>query len=262
MPVRFAQGQGGATPDALRRVCDADVVASRKPNQRREHAPLLRVRGLVRRFGEVDVILGLDLDVHAGTAVALTGRNGAGKSTVLRCITGVDEPTSGTIELDGKVMDERDPDVRTALAVVMDDMDFFPDLSVVEHLDLFAKAHRVPDAEKVVDEILQELGLLPQSGQLPGTLSSGQKRRLALASAFVRPRRLLILDEPEQRLDTAGLHWLAGRLQREKTDGLGVLLASHAPVLVDAVADQVIEIGATGGTPTSTAVDATEGAPE
>ena len=106
--------------------------------------------------------------------------------------------------------------MRAAFAVVMDDMDFFPDLSVVEHLDLFAKAHRVTDAESVVDEILTELGLMPHSGQLPGTLSSGQKRRLALASAFVRPRRLLVLDEPEQRLDTAGLDWLAERLQRRR----------------------------------------------
>ena len=192
------------------------------------------------------MVNGLDLDVAAGTAVALVGRNGAGKSTVLRCITGADKPTSGTIELDGEEMDERSPKVRSALAVVMDDLDFFPDLSVVEHLDLFAKAHRVPDAEAVVDEILDELGLHAQSGQLPGTLSSGQKRRLALASAFVRPRRLLVLDEPEQRLDTAGLDWLAARLQREKADGLAVLLASHAPELVDAVADRVVRVGEPG----------------
>lgn len=218
----------------------------RKSKKAPEPPALLRVRDLVRRFGEVEVVNGLDLDVAAGTAVALVGRNGAGKSTVLRCITGADKPTSGTIELDGEEMDERSPKVRSALAVVMDDMDFFPDLSVVEHLDLFAKAHRVPDAESVVDEILEELGLRPQSGQLPGTLSSGQKRRLALASAFVRPRRLLVLDEPEQRLDTAGLEWLAARLQREKAEGLAVLLASHAPQLVEAVADRVVQVGEPG----------------
>ena len=222
----------------------------KKPKKKApEPPPLLRVRDLVRRFGEVDVVNGLDLDVMAGTAVALVGRNGAGKSTVLRCITGADKPTSGTIELDGEEMDDRSPTVRSAVAVVMDDMDFFPDLSVVEHLDLFAKAHRVPDAESLVDEILTELGLGPQSGQLPGTLSSGQKRRLALASAFVRPRRLLVLDEPEQRLDTAGLEWLADRLKREKAEGLGVLMASHAPALVEAVADRVIDVGATRAQP-------------
>ncbi len=225
------------------------VVGSSKNKQQQERTAtpaLLQVRALVRRFGEVDVVNGLDLDVAAGTAVALVGRNGAGKSTVLRCITGADKPTSGTIELDGQALDERSPKVRSDLAVVMDDMDFFPDLSVVEHLDLFAKAHRVPDAESVVDDVLHEVGLLPQSGQLPGTLSSGQKRRLALASAFVRPRRLLILDEPEQRLDAAGLEWLAERLRREKAEGLAVLMASHAPLLVEAVADRVVDVGSVG----------------
>ncbi|MEP6814206.1 MAG: ABC transporter ATP-binding protein [Marmoricola sp.] len=195
-----------------------------------------------RRFGEVDVVSGFDLDLEAGTAVALVGRNGAGKSTVLRCITGADKATAGTVELDGRPLDERSPSIRADLAIVLDDMDFFPDLSVVEHLDLFARAHRVDDAEAVVDAVLNEVGLIAQSGQLPGTLSSGQRRRLALASAFVRPRRLLVLDEPEQRLDTAGLEWLAERLAREKADGLGVLLASHAPQLVEAIDARVIDV--------------------
>ena len=205
--------------------------------------PLLRVRGLRRRFGDVDVVHDLDLDVRAGTASALTGRNGAGKSTVLRCITGADRPTAGTVELDGVQVDERSPKIRRDLAVVMDDMDFFPDLSVVEHLDLFAQAHRVDDVEAVVDTVLAEVGLVPQSAQLPGTLSSGQRRRLALASAFVRPRRLLVLDEPEQRLDRAGLDWLAERLNAEKAAGLGVLLASHDQALVEAVVDNVVHLG-------------------
>ena len=204
---------------------------------------LLEVRGLSRRFGEVEVFAGLDLDVEAGEAVALTGRNGAGKSTVLRCITAADQPTAGTIQLDGTTLDERSPLIRTSLAVVMDDLDFFPDLSVVEHLDLFAQAHRVEDAQQVVDEVLAEVGLVAQSGQLPGTLSSGQRRRLALASAFVRPRRLLVLDEPEQRLDAAGLEWLADRLLREKSEGLAILMASHDPRLVETVADRVVDLG-------------------
>ncbi len=205
--------------------------------------PLLRVRGLRRRFGEVDVVHDLDFDVRAGTAVALTGRNGSGKSTVLRCVTGADRPTAGSVELDGVVVDERSPKIRRDLAVVMDDMDFFPDLSVVEHLDLFAQAHRVDDVEAVVDAVLAEVGLVPQSAQLPGTLSSGQQRRLALASAFVRPRRLLVLDEPEQRLDRPGLDWLAERLAGEKKAGLGVLLASHDRTLVEAVVDRVVDLG-------------------
>jgi ABC-2 type transport system ATP-binding protein len=205
-------------------------------------APLLRVRGLTKSFGAVEVLSGVDLDVTAGRALALRGRNGAGKSTLLRCVTGVDPPTAGTVELDGRAVDERSVATRRDLAIVLDDMDFFPDLSVVEHLDLFARAHGVADAEALVDDVLNEVRLVPQASQLPGTLSSGQKRRLALASAFVRPRRLLVLDEPEARLDQAGLEWLTERLQREKASGLGILLASHDPALVEAVADRVLDL--------------------
>lgn len=204
--------------------------------------PLLRVRSLHRRFGDLDVISDLDLDVEAGRALAITGPNGSGKSTALRCIAGSDEPTDGTIELNGAPLDEKSPIVRRDLAVVMDDMSFFPDLSVVEHLDLLARAHRIEDVEAVVDAVLADVGLLAQAGQLPGTLSSGQRRRLALATAFVRPRRLLILDEPEQRLDAGGLAWLADRLNEEKRDGLGILLVSHDTSLVEAVADEVLAL--------------------
>lgn len=206
--------------------------------------PRLRVRGLTRRFGDVDVVKGLDFDLAAGRALALVGRNGAGKSTVLRCVSAADVPTSGTVELDGAPVDERSPRTRRDMAVVMDDIDFFPDLSVVEHLDLFARAHSVPDAEEVVNAVLEEVRLTPQSAQLPGTLSSGQRRRLALASAFVRPRRMLVLDEPEARLDEAGLAWLVDRLQREKADGLAILMASHDASLVEAVADRVLSLDA------------------
>jgi len=214
-----------------------------KRKQGEGEIPLLRVRGLSRHFGEHEVVKDLDLDVMAGTAVALIGPNGSGKSTVLRCITGTDKPSDGTVHLDGRKLDERDPRIRSALAVVMDDIDFFPDLSVVEHLDLFARAHGVDDADDLVDEVLHDVGLMEQSGQLPGTLSTGQRTRLALASAFVRPRRLLVLDEPEQRLDKQGLGWLAERLNADKAGGLGILMASHDQSLIEAVADRTVELG-------------------
>jgi ATPase subunit of ABC transporter with duplicated ATPase domains len=85
--------------------------------------------------------------------------------------------------------------------------------------------------------------LQPARDQLPLTLSSGQRRRLALASCFVRPRRLLVLDEPEQRLDTRGREWLAAQLLREKRDGVAILMASHDADLVDATADIRLSIG-------------------
>jgi ABC-type multidrug transport system ATPase subunit len=208
---------------------------------------VLKVSGLRRAFGPVTIIDRFSLEVRAGEAIALTGRNGAGKSTLLRCLVGADRPDDGTVEVMGHPMSETSPQIRRDVATVIDDLDFFPDLSVVEHLDLLARAHGLDDPDAVVDEVLAEVQLVPQSGQLPGTLSSGQRRRLALATAFVRPRKLLILDEPEQRLDTEGVHWLAGKLKAERQQGLAIVFASHEPALVENVATRVVELGAPRG---------------
>jgi ABC-type multidrug transport system ATPase subunit len=203
---------------------------------------VLKVTGLKKAFGPVVIVDGFNLEIRSGEAVALTGRNGAGKSTVLRCVVGAERPDEGTITVNGVPVSETNPVIRREVATVIDDLDFFPDLSVVEHLDLLARAHGIPDAEAAVDEVLHEVQLVPQSGQLPATLSSGQRRRLALATAFVRPRSLLILDEPEQRLDTEGVAWLAQRLQAERARGLAILMASHEPALVKAVATREVRL--------------------
>ncbi len=208
---------------------------------------VLKVSGLRRAYGPVTIVDDFSLEVHAGEAVALTGRNGSGKSTVLRCLVGADRPDEGTIEVCGHPVVETSAQTRRDVATVIDDLDFFPDLSVVEHLDLLARAHGVAEADAVVDDVLDQVQLVPQSGQLPGTLSSGQRRRLGLATAFVRPRELLVLDEPEARLDVEGVTWLANRLRAERQQGLAIVFASHEPSLVETVATRVVELGAPRG---------------
>jgi ABC-2 type transport system ATP-binding protein len=212
-----------------------------------KRSTVLKVSGLRRAFGQHTIFDGFNLEVRTGEAVALTGRNGSGKSTLLRCLVGADRPDDGTVEVFGTAMVETSPEIRRDVATVIDDLDFFPDLSVVEHLDLLARAHGHDDPDDMVDAVLEEVQLVPQSGQLPGTLSSGQRRRLALATAFVRPRRLLIMDEPEQRLDTEGVAWLAARLEVERAQGLAIVFASHEPALVEQVATRVVELGSARG---------------
>jgi ABC-type multidrug transport system ATPase subunit len=202
----------------------------------------LTVRGLTRRFGSHVVLDGVSFAVPAGGIAVLLGPNGVGKTTLLRCVVGSDRPDAGEVLLEGRPFDETDPAVRSSVAAALDDMDFFPDLSVREHLELLAFAHGGDGA--IVPGILTELGLDDARDQLPVTLSSGQRRRLALASCFVRPRRLLVMDEPEQRLDVRGRAWLVERLLREKAQGTTVLMASHDPDLVERVADLRIELGA------------------
>jgi ABC-2 type transport system ATP-binding protein len=205
-------------------------------------APRLAVKGLRHLYAERPVIEDLTFTLRAGRAIALVGPNGAGKTTVLRCIVGSAEPAAGAILLDGLPIDERAEVVRRDVASLLDDLDFFPDLSAAEHLDLLARAHGNPEPEDLVDALLHDVGLLPAADQLPGSLSSGQRRRLALATALVRPRKLLVLDEPEQRLDTAGISWLSERLVAEKKSGTAILFASHDQALVDAVADEIVAL--------------------
>ena len=208
---------------------------------------MCKVEKLKKSYGPGTIVEGFDLEVRAGEAVALTGRNGAGKSTVLRCIVGADRPDEGTVTVLGTRMNETNPEIRRNVATVIDDLDFFPDLSVVEHLDLLARAHGLHDPDSLVDEVLDEVQLVPQAGQLPSTLSSGQRRRLALATAFVRPRRLLVLDEPEQRLDVEGVAWLGRRLRSDLAEGLAIVLASHEPVLLEAINAREVRLGAPRG---------------
>jgi ABC-2 type transport system ATP-binding protein len=188
------------------------------------------------------VLTDVDLRVDWGEAVAVTGQNGSGKTTLLRCVAGADTPSAGTVELCGRPLRERDPDVRRRVAAVLDDVEFFNDLPAVEHLALLMSAHGDDQPDEHAAALLAEASLADAAGQLPATLSSGQRRRLALLTCFARPRVLVLLDEPEQRLDRAGRRWLTARLLAEKEAGRGVLFASHDRNLVRAVADRVLNL--------------------
>jgi ABC-2 type transport system ATP-binding protein len=203
---------------------------------------LLSVTGLCQNFSGVPVLTGVDLRVGPGEAVAVVGPNGSGKTTLLRCVTGADRPSAGSVQLCGRPLRERDPEVRRQVAAVLDDVEFFVDLSVREHLALLMCAHGDDSPDEHATELLAEAGLTHAADQLPVTLSSGQRRRLAVLTCFARPRILVVLDEPEQRLDRAGRRWLTARLLAERQAGHGVLFASHDRGLVRAVADSVVDL--------------------
>ncbi|MGP3985952.1 ABC transporter ATP-binding protein [Streptomyces sp. 3N207] len=202
--------------------------------------PLLRLAGVSRRYGERDALHPLDLEVFPGACTALFGHNGSGKSTLLRIACGRDRPTTGTALFDGRPVDEDDPEVRARVAVSGDTVAFYPDLTVREHLELITVAHGVADADVWLDQVLADRRLSGHADQLPSALSSGQTQSLQLAAALVRPRDLLVLDEPEQRLDPSARIRLAELLRGEKADGVAVLLATHQAELVHAVADHVV----------------------
>ncbi|MFE9390918.1 ATP-binding cassette domain-containing protein [Streptomyces sp. NPDC006784] len=202
--------------------------------------PLLRLSGVSRRYGERQALHPLDLEVRAGTCTALFGHNGSGKSTLLRLACGRDRPTTGSALFDGAPVDEDDPQVRARVAVTGDTVACYPDLTVRDHLELVAVAHGVADPHPWIDQVLADRRLSDHADRLPSALSSGQTQALHLAAALVRPRDLLVLDEPEQRLDPASRTRLGALLRGETDDGVAVLLATHQAELVRAVADRVV----------------------
>ncbi len=202
--------------------------------------PLLAADDLVVGHEGVASCAPVTLRLQARAALALIGPNGAGKSTLLHTLVGLLPPVEGTPHYDGEPVDERKAAFRRDVAQVLDDDAFFPSLTGREHLLLTARGHGVPDADEVVAAELAAFGIEDRADALPSRLSSGQRRRLALAAAFVRPARLLVLDEPERRLDTDMREALAQRVADERDAGLAVLFASHDPAFVGTVADAAL----------------------
>jgi ABC-2 type transport system ATP-binding protein len=225
-------------------------------------ASLLSADDLVVGHDGVPACAPATLRLAPGSALALIGPNGAGKSTLLHTLVGLLPPLEGAPLFDGEPVDERRASFRRDVAPVLDDDAFFPSLTGREHLLLTARGHGVVDAEDVVAAELAAFGIEDRADALPSRLSSGQRRRLALAAAFVRPARLLVLDEPERRLDTDMRATLAARVAAERDAGLAVLFASHDPGFVGTVADAALLLSDEGCVllPPATAVDAMTGA--
>ena len=201
--------------------------------------PVLRAVGLEVGYG-LPVCAPITLELSAGECVAVLGPNGSGKSTFLLSVVGLRPPLGGSLEVLGGAVDERAASFRAAVSSAMGDDAFFPALTVREHVQLTAHGHGVAEPDELVEGLLTEFGLTGRADALPSALSSGQRRRLLLAAALARPRSLLVLDEPEQRLDAGMRRRLAHRLVEECGGGGAVLLACHDAELVAAAATSAL----------------------
>lgn len=201
----------------------------------------VKALGLARQYGGRVVLSPMTLTVAPGAAVALMGANGSGKTTLLRLLAGGDAPSAGSVTLDGRSFSEDDEWVRRAVGVVAEDVAFYPDLSVREHLWLIASAHGAgARIGSVTDSALDAVRLGDHADSLPKELSSGQQQALLLATMLVRPRRLLLLDEPERRLDPEARVRLGELLVGERDAGTTLVFATHHEELARRVADQVV----------------------
>ena len=192
--------------------------------------------------GDVTLLAPVSMTATRGNALVIRGRNGAGKSTLLRVLAGVRQPTHGTVHIDGHAVSERDPRVRRTVAAMIGLPPMAPDLTVHEHVLLVATTWvDDPDAAaELASAVLAELGLTELGTRFPHELSSGQTQLFGLALVLARPFDMLVLDEPEQRLDPEHLDTLIRVLRSRRDDGATVIVATHSSHLADQLSDHTL----------------------
>ncbi|ADU46975.1 ABC transporter ATP-binding protein [Intrasporangium calvum] len=185
-----------------------------------------------------------DLTADPGEGVVLRGPNGSGKTTLLRIIGGLLEPTTGTASVGGRPADERDPAVRAAVAALIGTPTTYRDLTLVDHLVLVDSTwgHDPGTSDQRGLQLLESLGIGDLDDRFPHELSSGQEQLFRLALTLTRPSRVLLLDEPEQRLDTTKRQVVAGLLRARVDEGATLVMACHDPELTAALATRVVDL--------------------
>ena len=188
-------------------------------------APPIEVRGLVKRYGELVAVAGVDLTVEPGDVYGYLGPNGAGKTTSLRMMLGLIRPTEGTVRLFG-----RDPTATVraleGVAGFVEAPTFYPYLNARRNLQLLA-AYDGAGASAHIDRALATVELTDRASDKVGGYSHGMRQRLGIAAALLREPRLLLLDEPATGLDPAGMRDMRVLVKRLAEEGMTVLLSSH-----------------------------------
>ena len=205
----------------------------------------LEARDVSRTIDDQILLAPTSLTVIPGQCVAVLGQNGAGKTTLLRVLAGKQRPSEGTVMLGGRVVDERDAVIRRSIGSLIGIPSFYPDLTIREHLLLINATWGVPvpESQIAVDRALDRFGITNLRERFAHELSSGQTQMFYLASTFIRPCTVLILDEPEQRLDPGRKDQLVEAVRDVQSRGAAIVFTSHDPMLVERLADTTVDLG-------------------
>ena len=201
-------------------------------------APILSARGVTKIYGTgpqaTEALRGLDLDVAAGEMVAVMGPSGSGKTTLLNCLSGLDDITSGTIEIDGRPIHDMSDADRTrhraeAMGFIFQAFNLIPVFTAVENteLPLLLAGHKPREARAQAIETLERVGLGHRLGHRPPELSGGEQQRVTIARALAGRPKLVWADEPTGNLDSETAGQVLGLLRELHAEGLTVLLVTH-----------------------------------
>ncbi|GAB4568919.1 MAG: ABC transporter ATP-binding protein [Anaerolineae bacterium] len=190
---------------------------------------MIEIRGLVKAFGLLPVLRGLDLQIERGAFVALLGPNGSGKTTLMRILAALSKPTAGTVRIGGWELPGEAAAVRAQLGVVAHQPLLYDGLTARENLNFYAEMYGLPRATRQarIDAVLERVGLLPRADDLVRTFSRGMQQRLAIARAILHDPHVLLFDEPYTGLDQDAGLMLDTLLRDIAADGHTIIMTSH-----------------------------------
>jgi cystine transport system ATP-binding protein len=213
------------------------------------------IQGLIKRFGDAEVLRRIDLDVPAGQVVVLVGPSGSGKTTLLRSINLLEQPTSGHLSVCGHELTFHDGvqpsraskavirDIRMKTAMVFQSFNLFPHMTALANVTeglVSAKGMTKHDAETVAVSLLERMGLAHKAKSYPATLSGGQKQRVAIARGLAMQPELMLFDEPTSALDPELRSEVLSVMRDIATGGMTMLVVTHEMSFAREIADQVI----------------------
>lgn len=202
---------------------------------------MIEVRELSRSYGGLMAVAGVSFNIGHGEIVGLLGHNGAGKTTIMKMLTGYLEPSSGTIRIDGLDLAEHRRQVQRRIGYLPENCPLYPEQTVLDALDYQAVLHGMPAAGRpaAIRQAIERTALGPKATALVGTLSRGYRQRLGVAQAILHSPKILILDEPTNGLDPTQIQHMRD-LIRELAREATVIVSTHILQEVEAVCERVL----------------------
>jgi ABC-type polar amino acid transport system ATPase subunit len=210
---------------------------------RMSSGPMIRVRGLTKRFGALEVLRHLSFDVGQGEVLVVIGPSGSGKTTLLRCLARLEEPDSGEIWIDGVPFNRRAP--RHIVGMVFQQFNLFPHLSVLDNIVLAPRLVRRVGYREAVEEarrLLSQVGLLDKATAYPSQLSGGQQQRVAIVRSLAMHPKVMLFDEVTSALDRELVMEVLQVMKRLAEDGMTMVVVTHELWFARNVADRIFFI--------------------
>lgn len=207
---------------------------------------MIKIENLYKKFGKLEVLKGIDINVEKGEIIAIIGPSGSGKSTFLRCINRLEEPTNGKIFIDGENILSKETNInkiREKVGMVFQHFNLFPHKNVIKNITLAPikiKNYSVELAEKKADNLLNKVGLLDKKYSYTNQLSGGQKQRIAIARALAMEPEIMLFDEPTSALDPEMIKEVLDVMIELAREGMTMLIVTHEMGFAKNVATRIL----------------------